>query len=340
MVSKSSRRFGFTLVELLVVIAIIGILVALLLPAVQAAREAARRMQCSNNMKQIGLALHNYHDTYKSFPARGVFGGQSATNPWSPYHHTWMTAILPFIEQQPLYDSTNKVAPVYVNGAYQPIASTLIPSFMCPSDATAPNDVSQTSDRLAWTNYAGPTAWDWWLRRDRNIGAPWVSVPNTRSDGIFMADNFTKMAHITDGTSNTIMSCEVIFAGWMQGINMSNGSGIPRKSNVGGFLPRAAFVGWEAGGTVCSDPKYVGPKGNAGCTWYPSWQPATGSFWPPSYMTHVGLAVEWTSPGGLHPGTHNVCLADASVRGIAETLSYQTWFYLNAMADTQTVGEF
>jgi len=150
------HRVGFTLVELLVVIAIIGILVALLLPAVQAAREAARRTQCTNNLKQLGLALHNYHDTYKSFPARGVFGAANTGPPMRAYHHTWIEAILPFIEQQPLYDSVNHNAPVWG----QPIVGTAVPAILCPSDSTAPDSPAQ-SKNIAWTNYAVPTAWDW-----------------------------------------------------------------------------------------------------------------------------------------------------------------------------------
>ena len=104
---RSSNRKGFTLVELLVVIAIIGILVGLLLPAVQAAREAARRMQCSNNMKQIGLAMHNYHDTVKAFPCfaqqpGGGVTGTGANQLWRGY--SGFTMILPYIEQGPLYN--------------------------------------------------------------------------------------------------------------------------------------------------------------------------------------------------------------------------------------------
>ncbi|HTN77380.1 MAG TPA: DUF1559 domain-containing protein, partial [Pirellulaceae bacterium] len=98
-------RRAFTLVELLVVIAIIGVLVALLLPAVQAAREAARRMQCSNNVKQLGLSLHNHHDTYNRFPPGGAndqtpFGTETATSGWGS---SWMVYILPYIEQNALY---------------------------------------------------------------------------------------------------------------------------------------------------------------------------------------------------------------------------------------------
>ena len=267
---RVSVRRGFTLVELLVVIAIIGILIALLLPAVQAAREAARRSQCVNNIKQIGLALHNYHDAFKSFPPRAVFGAGCVGPPQSPYHHTWLTAILPYMEQGPLYDSTDMGAPAWG----QPIVSTLVETLLCPSDYTALSDTTQTNGNIAWTNYAGPTAWDWWLRRDRNMGPnnppglP-ITYDNTRSDGIFMADNTTLMRDINDGTSNTVLAAEVNFAGWMRGTSYQNGSGIPRLSNSGGYLPRAAFVGWPSDGELHiqrspSDPQYVSPTGASG----------------------------------------------------------------------------
>src|SRR5690606_38053277 len=126
----------FTLVELLVVIAIIGVLVSLLLPAVQAAREAARRTQCSNNMKQLGLALHNYHDTHGRFPPQAIYG--PGAPPYTlPYHHTWMVMILPFIEQQPLYDAIDKRLPIFPQllPTGQPIRSAQVAAFRCPSDA-------------------------------------------------------------------------------------------------------------------------------------------------------------------------------------------------------------
>ena len=111
------RRRGFTLVELLVVIAIIGVLVSLLLPAVQQAREAARRMQCTNNMKQLGLALHNYHDTFKTFPRTPWWynggGGNQSTEFFSGF--SWRTMILPFIEQGALHDQINWSLPLTDN---------------------------------------------------------------------------------------------------------------------------------------------------------------------------------------------------------------------------------
>lgn len=123
-------RRGFTLVELLVVIAIIGVLVALLLPAVQAARESARRTQCGNNLKQLGLAVHNYHDSFNYFPPGGVsYGACCAT----PTYQTWSLAILPHMEQKPLYDRYDFNLPNEdpVNHA---VVQTFLKSQICPSD--------------------------------------------------------------------------------------------------------------------------------------------------------------------------------------------------------------
>ncbi|MDY0166843.1 MAG: DUF1559 domain-containing protein [Thermoguttaceae bacterium] len=122
-VSRPSR--GFTLVELLVVIAIIGILIALLLPAVQAAREAARRMQCSNHLKQLGLALHNYHSSFKTFPSVGGFS--------NPHGWGFLPLILPQLEQQALYDQCEFRDSVGC-AAMQPVYSAKVPTFHCPSD--------------------------------------------------------------------------------------------------------------------------------------------------------------------------------------------------------------
>ncbi|QDV69472.1 hypothetical protein Poly24_31880 [Rosistilla carotiformis] len=139
-----SRRIGFTLVELLVVIAIIGILVGLLLPAVQAAREAARRMQCSNNFKQIGLAFHNYHDTFKSFPAAWY-----VHYPAPPYNiQGGCVGLLPFMEQQPLYDRyDSRFSPTNEGGTIGQqnvsVISTPLAGFVCPS---APGGIDRVFD--------------------------------------------------------------------------------------------------------------------------------------------------------------------------------------------------
>src|SRR5687767_6696316 len=146
---KHGWRSGFTLVELLVVIAIIGVLVALLLPAVQAAREAARRMQCGNNLKQIALGVHNYADTHKAFPV----GSYACC--WG----TWLVGVLPFIEQKPLADQYQffgamgnaNVATRYGGALNLPVTTKRVPAYTCPSDMVTENNATTAS----WHNYLG-----------------------------------------------------------------------------------------------------------------------------------------------------------------------------------------
>ena len=151
---RTACRRGFTLIELLVVIAIIAVLIALLLPAVQAAREAARRAQCTNNLKQLGLGIHNYHQANNAFPPLwGNFGNPSPpSGPSSPageWPLGWGTAILQFIEQQPLFNASN-----YSGGATNvmnqtTVSSTKIPGFVCPSESVKVGPWIAST----WTNY-------------------------------------------------------------------------------------------------------------------------------------------------------------------------------------------
>ncbi len=209
-----NRSRGFTLVELLVVIAIIGILIALLLPAVQAAREAARRSQCSNNLKQIGLALQNYHDTFKSFPPAWVrartsrttfFGNAANGNGYDQWG--WMAMTLPFMEQQALHDQID-VGPVnlaQVGDTATALLQTPIGNLRCPSD-TGPdlnsgrrlNGEDGTNENTALGSYVGAhTSWSGRVGR---------SPGNNQKDerGLLIEDRGTKIRDVIDGTSNTI----------------------------------------------------------------------------------------------------------------------------------------
>lgn len=223
---RRSRAFGFTLVELLVVIAIIGVMVGLLLPAVQAAREAARRMSCSNNLKQFGLALHNYHDTFLRFPPRqGGTGWQNATT--NGMNGGANMRILPFLEQTALYEQFS--GPLTHNGVtfqpWGPIPSTdaavyppygvQVPTFICPS--SLPSSVPGWN---CYTNYG-------YSAGDSSHAAPQHTSPdnvniNTHANSLNARNNVRglfgfytdrRFSDIIDGTSNTIAMGEIATSG-------------------------------------------------------------------------------------------------------------------------------
>ena len=316
--SSSRKRIGFTLVELLVVIAIIGILVALLLPAVQAAREAARRMSCGNNLKQIGLSCHNYHDTYKTFPPGNITPGNCCGTPSAA---TWTLFILPFLEQQPLHDRYNfnlwnDARPGrrgLTGGPNAAVCMTFVKTFICPSDVNVrglqePNSGPGRNMHYAPGSYravSGASTGACWLDTNQSnsfctnnrgvlhhVGAtprPHNHRGRTGSRSEFTPESFSS---ILDGTSNTLLVGEMHTTPtdrnsrerrgfWAYSYTSYNQSSI----TVGQpriFIPnytRCVRVGGRGGSNVCK-------RG-------------------------------W---GGLHPGSHMFCLADGSVRAIARTV--------------------
>ncbi|HWB12491.1 MAG TPA: DUF1559 domain-containing protein [Pirellulales bacterium] len=243
--SEPGRRpSGFTLVELLVVIAIIGILIALLLPAVQAAREAARRSQCNNNLKQIGLGLQHYADTNKSFPYDALWG-MNQNNPLLgttvptqlTFHYPWSVMILPFMEQVPLYNAINKRGPIFNQSPQYPTVAILptvvqaqnpppffgyiqgqqVPPYRCPSDGTfnGPTDIptpasGTTFGPAMWINYAGSVGVGFYpaIANPGVIGESKFTGP-FGTKGFFSFNEPTNFGSIKDGTSNTIAVAEV-----------------------------------------------------------------------------------------------------------------------------------
>ncbi len=315
------RRFhseqGFTLVELLVVIAIIGILVALLLPAIQAAREAARRTQCSNNLKQLGLALHNYHDSYKVFPPGmgGTTGagwgtceqpgpGGNHQGAMSPY-----VAMLPQIEQGPLFEqiaaATNWAAwgPYSFQSGYGPWAVT-IPALLCPSDPGS----SQTggTGRVNYCHSRGDTISD-------NVNAQ-----NPR--GVFGRWSMIGMRDVLDGTSTTIAFSELTI---YRSINLRHGGYAIQanlNANPGACLTTMAPNGMITGVDSSSHYNLIGSTWSGG---FPMVQGFT-TVLPPNTAKCAPAKGEWNwgvwPPDSYHPGGVNGCMADASTRFIADNV--------------------
>lgn len=308
-------RSGFTLIELLVVIAIIAILIALLLPAVQQAREAARRTQCKNNLKQLGLALHNYHDTANVFPPSSV--GRCTT----PLLNTnGLAFLLPMIDQSPLYNTMNfSVAfSTYVSmgtGTATNDPTTVgnadavkrpITAFLCPSDpgvvvhpeTTAHYGISATNTGTggAKTNYDFSTAPFY------NTCENWGTTAST-SRRMFGENSKCRMGDITDGSSNTVAMAETTL-----------------------MVYNGRTAAWGYRGWVMPGIDLVSQRIN---DWTYTGQP-----------TIPGRLGSWSRSGSLHTGGIHVLLADGSVRFISENIDTVTRQRLAYMADGNVLGEF
>ncbi|WP_437193443.1 DUF1559 domain-containing protein [Planctomicrobium sp. SH527] len=340
-------RVGFTLIELLVVIAIIAILISLLLPAVQQAREAARRSQCKNNLKQFALAIHNYQDVAGMFPIGGT--GTDETMP----QVSWQVRVLPYMDQAPLFnmlDLAGTLPAASYSGAgnrlkvpYQILASgkqvreTLLPATMCPSDsfgatrngwALGSYGASVGSQLNPSNRHTGVSCapYSGFAKKTRDWGD---SIEKSQISGIISRQGAAiRIADVTDGTSNTIMVGEVIpMCSDADGGNAERGSWVSSRTICNGLCSTI---------TPINDFTSCRVMGDSRRTNYPTCAThAAGNAVP---ETAWNFAFGFRS---MHSGGAHFALVDGSVRFLSENIDHAgTYQRLGGRADGEVVGEF
>jgi prepilin-type N-terminal cleavage/methylation domain-containing protein len=375
--ARDPRRQGFTLVELLVVIAIIGVMVGLLLPAVQAAREAARRMSCSNNLKQIGLALHNYESTYRTLPPARmtpdyIVAGNVQTS-YTTYPNTlpvgaWTgfrsihTFILPFMEQTAIYDMIDFAAPtsvrmtlngspINVNYAAYANAAAL---FICPSDPNTGRVITENNYRA---NFGGSTPYGGAVDTTQNH----VLNATSRGNGAFTIGLSNKFSDFTDGLSNT-----TVFSERNKGSGRAMASALPDRrfdvitspnrrqglipaneifNECLAYTPAISSFNFNSMGRWLdgSDFSNGWPFGFYSATLYnhvapPNWRGFDCGNW--SAIIDAPGEHGIVSARSMHPGGAQVTMGDGSTRFVTESIDVMTWRALGTRAGGEVVNDF
>jgi prepilin-type N-terminal cleavage/methylation domain-containing protein/prepilin-type processing-associated H-X9-DG protein len=332
---RRKRWTGFTLIELLVVIAIIAILIALLLPAVQQAREAARRTQCKNNLHNVGLALHNYHETYRVLPmTRHTVGlslqyGYPAGGPPTPYflNASGWVALLPYLDQGPLYNKYNHaIAASWATGTYQkytpaqvagnpdlnaPVTRTKLEVLMCPSD---PNDMFYDSSNQ-WYSISGTigggarTSYDFQAWYGEYAYTNWnrESVIGTASATIFANNTCRTVDDAKDGSSNSVFVAEALRSVY---------NGVPNTWGHAAWVCHGIDLGWQK----------INEWGYNVVWGIP--------------IAKVGRLMTWGAAGSAHPGGCHVLMGDGAVRFLSENINDTTRVNLSRHRDGNFTGDF
>ena len=351
--SSGNRRCGFTLIELLVVIAIIAILVALLLPAVQQAREAARRSQCKNNLKQLGLATHNFEGSFGQLPV----GSESKPNPAAPmtvpytfYRWSVLAHLTPYLEQSNAYNSLDLETPLFTLPTFdvapqnRGAAALIVPVFLCPSDQGVSVSSGYGVGELGPTNYAGCAG------TGAGGGTPFK---DEGADGTFYIKSKTRWRDMTDGTSNTAIMSESTLGTGAE--NTSDATYAQQHADtVYRYVGSAPLTNSACDGAAqwnnSNRRGFMWVNGEYRCTLY-------NHYYPPNAGTPDCLGVLTTPTGGnpleklyagygwrtarsKHTGGVHLLLGDGSVRFVSENISTLVWQGLASVGGGEVLGEF
>jgi prepilin-type N-terminal cleavage/methylation domain-containing protein/prepilin-type processing-associated H-X9-DG protein len=341
-------HYGFTLIELLVVIAIIAVLIALLLPAVQAAREAMRRMQCVNNMKQLGLAVQNYAAGNDSLPPTGDVNAIATAQTYTG-NFGMKARILPFIEQTALYNAINwsfiaePAAGTLGAGTNDTVVTAQINAFLCPSDGNIPVGNYTFKNGVTGARQQGYGSYP------NNIGTIMNNCGNRFDAPAYVIGApsngpVVRFANITDGLSNTAM-----FSEFMRGRNEKNSRGLHQSYTAPIALNGVTYVPLLTTFNKCKNISITVPvlSGNRGQKWFNDACSQGGCY--SHIMTPNLNACEWSNSGGgqyrtivgassYHPGGVNVTFLDGSVRFVKNSVSQQAWWGIATMAGGEVIS--
>jgi prepilin-type N-terminal cleavage/methylation domain-containing protein/prepilin-type processing-associated H-X9-DG protein len=343
---QTTHRRGFTLIELLVVISIIAVLIALLLPAVQSAREAARRAQCTNNLKQIGLGLHNYHAAQNSFPLGNTtawsYGYESDWGAWSAH-----ALLLGFMEGQPVYNSCNFNVVTWFAAGWQinlSVTNTILNVFICPSDGQSPDPPLSRQWAGDTNNYfasMGTTTWNFY---------------NPQSNGLFAWNASYGVQAVTDGTSNTIAFSESLIATdtlwlpWRGGISAPTGGQnylLDARTNLPALMADlqlcTQYFQTHQYPVGTNDKGFRWAMGGRGITMFNTIVPPQSTLyqWGGCRLDcgACGFAFgQYSNATSNHPGGVNVMMGDGSVRFMKSSINSQTWWALGSRNGGEVVS--